>query len=155
MSYSHGASVDYDSQVSGVQIFEESVSSDEDFNHELVYTNKHNLVMGMNDEIIASNNFVDTNENSSIASYVISPRRTNLGKSQSREIQAEKYLKRLEKVKTKVVKKKLNLEDYNNQLKTGQGYVKIGQDLNFEEETNSYKGNHFSIKFYSWKGESS
>ena len=122
MSLSQDDSVDCNSPAADDNVFEESISSDSEYNRELVYS-KRNLVIGMNDEIIASNNFVDTSDTSSIASFLAQPRNDNYSKPQPREVQAEKYLERLEKVKTKVVKRKLNLEDYNNQLKKCKGYV--------------------------------
>mmetsp|Transcript_25096 Transcript_25096/g.27847 ORF Transcript_25096/g.27847 Transcript_25096/m.27847 type:complete len:192 (+) Transcript_25096:272-847(+) len=91
--------------------------------------------MDMNDEILASNNLIEISDTSSIASYVMQPRKANyILKAQSREVQAQKYLDKLEKVKTKVVKRKLNLEEYNNQLKGDQGFVRIGQENEFDEQ---------------------
>lgn len=112
---------------SGIHNEEESRQSlsDDEFNYNLVYTNKNNCVIGCNDEIIATNNARDC-ESSSRESSTISPHKARKTKGRNREQNARKFFEKLDKTKSKVVKKKLAMEDYYARLKNSKGFVKIG-----------------------------
>ncbi|CAI2374320.1 unnamed protein product [Moneuplotes crassus] len=112
---------------SGVHREEESRESlsDDEFNYNLVYTNKNNCVIDCHDEIIATNNARDC-ESLSRDSSTISPHKARKTKGRNREQNARKFFEKLSKTKSKVVKKKLEMEDYYARLKNSKGFVKIG-----------------------------
>lgn len=113
--------------------------SDDEFNYNLVYTNKNNCVIDGQDEIIATNNARD-GESTSRDSSVISPHKARKTRGPSREQNARKFFEKLGKTRTKVVKKKLAMEDYYARLQNSKGFVKIGHQNLKELDLSSESG---------------
>lgn len=123
-------SLDDPSEV-GMRDEEKSLSNDSDFNHSLVYTKRNNCVIDGRDEIIATQNCRDS-DLSSINSSVVDPAKVRKAKGPSREVNAKKFFDKLTKAKKKVVKKKLNMQDYYARLRNDKGFVKVDH-TNFNE----------------------
>lgn len=132
-SFVDGLSQDEDEALEG------SLTSNSSTDSDLVHTYKNNLYFGMNDEIIAKGHVLDTSI-SSVSSYAFQTKRvSNKLIRDSREMNAKKFLDKLDKIKSKVIEKRTTLQDYNEQFKGTKGFVRIDHDLSSELDKSTLK----------------
>jgi hypothetical protein len=142
--YSSSKNTSYASFVDGLwqdedEALEGSITSDSSTDSDLVHTYKNNLYFGMNDEILAKGHLLDTSI-SSISSYALQTKRvSNKLTKDSREMNAKKFLDKLDKVKSKVIEKRTTLQDYHDQFKESKGFVRIDQDISSELDKSTLK----------------
>jgi len=116
------------------------ISSDSELDQAYVYTLRNNLLIDGNDEIIKNIN-LEKEELSSTSSSRIPPKKVSRKnqKLNNRENNAKRFLTHLEKVKTKVVKKKLNLEDSHSQIRPMRRFIDLEKDSQLELDGTSLK----------------
>lgn len=137
--YSENTYSDVSQEWNSNEVVEDIVDSDSS-QDEHFYNPNNNLVLAMDDKIIASNHCIDSDA-SSIASYNVNCKRvTHKNKVNCRENNAKKFLENLDKMCSKVKQKRLTLQDYKENLKISKGNQKrLNQDSNWRSEYSTIK----------------
>jgi len=131
-----------------VDVIEDGVSSDQSF-YDRVYTNKNHLVMNERDEIIPDENREESDASSIKSIVKHANQKSRKIKNTNRENNARRFLKQLDKMKSKVYKKRLTLQDYFEIEKQKIGYAIMVDDIDNSDNNSdgaSDSGMHGSTK---------